>query len=176
MHVTWEKSSPYDCTLPPAHGHPLLAQPAPRRLALALQNDRVGLQTRRHVIPRRGDEAVFATKRFEFLLEFRLRCVSLFAWKKRDALKETEKAKKITGLTDPCSALSCFAFSSSSRKDCVIASWSCKSYVCVSLSSLTLFLNRVEKRRGNGRDPFVQPSILFNHTPHRTDLPCSPGT
>jgi hypothetical protein len=50
------------------HGSPLLAQPTPRRLALALQYDCVALQPIRHVVPCRRDEFVFAAKGFDFLL------------------------------------------------------------------------------------------------------------
>jgi hypothetical protein len=53
----------------------LFAEPALGRFALALQNHSVALQARRHVVPRRHDEFVFAPQRLDFGLKLDLLCV-----------------------------------------------------------------------------------------------------
>jgi hypothetical protein len=60
-----------------ADSYALLAQPALGRLAAALQNDGVALETHGHVVPRGGDEFVFAAQILDLFLEFNLSQISL---------------------------------------------------------------------------------------------------
>lgn len=116
----------YQVTIP-THSSPLFTEPALRCFTSSLQNDRVALQTRRHVVPRGRDELVFAAQVLDFQLELNLGYIRECYEEHRRSI---ERGKKIR--TEPFSAVSFCACSSCSRKVAVAAICSCKSCIMIS--------------------------------------------